>query len=442
MATSSILLFLIKLSACVAVIWLFYQWLLRQLTFYNWQRAYFFACSILSFFTAWINVDPTLRQKDLANISFVEWLHPVKIDAVLTTSNDISPSATSGWTIQEWILCIILCGMGFFLLRLLISLLSVRKMIRQASCCSEGGMHFYHIDADITPFSFGSRIFLNRHRHSATDLTNIILHESVHIQQKHSIDLICCEILCIINWYNPFAWLIKKAVRQNLEFIADEKVLQSGIDREQYQYSLLNVAGNTQFSLTNNFNFASLRQRIIMMNKEKTSGVQRMRFLLLLPLAVILLLAFRKTEYVSLISHKGEGFLRKTVQIAEPVPPLAVPPPDPARKKNASSPSNVDSNKRIGFTGLHGIIYDSGKPGEEVTPRFAIINGEYCYYTQQRGEKTYYNRQGQPINQNGQLLSSIQTNASEVLPNQYILHVFKDGEVISTFNNDQAYPDR
>ncbi len=51
--------------------------------------------------------------------------------------------------------------------------------------------------------------------------------------------MIWAEVLCILNWYNPFAWLIKKVIRQNLEFIADQKVLQNGLDKKQYQYLLL-----------------------------------------------------------------------------------------------------------------------------------------------------------------------------------------------------------
>ena len=100
-------------------------------------------------------------------------------------------------------------------------------------------------------------------------------------------------MLCIINWYNPFAWLLKRSIRQNLEFIADNKVIENGIDKKQYQYLLLKVIGNRQFSIATQFNFSSLKKRIVMMNKSKSAKRQLGRFLFLLPVLAIILLSFR-----------------------------------------------------------------------------------------------------------------------------------------------------
>jgi hypothetical protein len=97
----------------------------------------------------------------------------------------------------------------------------------------------------------------------------------------------------VLNWYNPAAWLIRNAIRQNLEFIADDKVIQSGMDRKQYQYLLLKVIGNNHFSIANNFNFSSLKKRIAMMNKIKTNRIHLMKFLVIFPLLAVLLLSFR-----------------------------------------------------------------------------------------------------------------------------------------------------
>ncbi|MFT3677789.1 MAG: M56 family metallopeptidase [Chitinophagaceae bacterium] len=441
---NNILLFLTKMSVCLAVVWLFYQLVLRKLTFYNWNRVYLLASPVLSFAITFIDVEPALQRTNLSTAAWVEWSLSVKIAGIISPVHNTAQSAYSGWTIQDWVICIILSGMAIMLLRLAILLLSVRKMIKQSTPFYENGLRFYQVDASIIPFSFGNAIFLNRDLYNESELQKIICHESVHIQQKHSIDILWSEILCIINWYNPFAWFIKKTVRQNLEFIADDQVLQKGIDREQYQYSLLGVAGNTQLSITNNFNFSSLRRRIIMMNKDKTSGLHRMKFILLLPLALILLLAFRKNGPVPFISRRAEDFFfMKTTGVASPVPvPSPTSIPATIKKAVTPSPAAAPSDPPIGFTGLQGIIYDSEKPGEEVRPRFAIINDQYHYYTEQAGTITYYNRNGQPIDHTGKLLSSTQTNASEVLPNQYILRVFKDGEIISSFNDDKAWADR
>jgi len=117
------------------------------------------------------------------------------------------------------------------------------------------------------------------------------------VKQGHSIDILWSELLCIINWYNPFSWLLKGAIRQNLEFIADGKVLEGGVSKKEYQYLLLKVIGNNHFSIASKFNFSSLKKRIAMMNKMKTARVHIVKFLFILPLVAVLLVAFRKKEH-------------------------------------------------------------------------------------------------------------------------------------------------
>jgi hypothetical protein len=112
------------------------------------------------------------------------------------------------------------------------------------------------------------------------------------VEQNHTLDILVSEIMCIISWYNPFAWLIKKAVRENLEYIADGCVISKGADRKNYQYLLLKVTGDIPFSVTSNLKFSSLKNRITMMNKAKTPPLHLFKFILLIPMIVVLLLAF------------------------------------------------------------------------------------------------------------------------------------------------------
>lgn len=439
-----VLLFLVKFSICLAMLWLFYKLVLSRLTFYNWNRIYLLLCPVLSFMIAFLDIGPLLRQNSLATTGWLEWVPAVRIEGAIAPTQSIEPAMAARWTVQESIMGIILAGVVLMALRFATLLLSVRKMIRQATFFSDNGLRFYQVEANIAPFSFSNAIFLNRALHDADELQKIIQHESVHIRQKHSIDILWSELLCILNWYNPFVWLLKKAVRQNLEFIADDQVLKTGVDREQYQYSLLRVAGNRRFSITNNFNFSALRNRIIMMNKHQSAGIHSLKFMLLFPLAATLLLAFRKNGPVPFMSPKLENsFFIKAAALADslsvahysPVP-LAI------GKRTSAASASASPERKTGFTGIQGIVRDSGKPGEDLSPRFAVINGQYYYYTQQAGEITYYNRNGQTIDRTGKLISNTRTNASEVLPNQYIYRVYKDGEIISSFNDDKAWADR
>lgn len=277
-----IITYLIKLSVCLAVVFLFYQLVLRKLTFYNWNRWYLLGYTLLSFYIPFINISPVLEKNEWTNSEVITWV------PVIVSSNS---NSLSTW---DMIVLFVATGVLVMLVRLLIQLLSFRKMMKKATKVSEDGMTIYQVDDNIIPFSFGNSIFINRALHNETELQEIIRHEFVHVKQKHSFDIIWGELLCLFNWYNPFAWLLKKAIRQNLEFIADHKVLEHGVDKKQYQYLLLKVIGNNHFSIANQFNFSSLKKRIAMMNKMKSAKRNLVRFLFLLPVLAIILLSFRE----------------------------------------------------------------------------------------------------------------------------------------------------
>jgi hypothetical protein len=204
------------------------------------------------------------------------------------------PIWSSSWDKWDWILLVFITGAGFLFLRFLIRCYSLWQLRRKAKLVPAEGIKLYHVNESIIPFSFGNSIFINCELHNETELQEIIRHEFVHIKQKHTIDILWAELLCMLNWYNPFAWLLKATIRQNLEFIADNKVLANGIDKKQYQYLLLKVTGNNHFSIAHQFNFSSLKKRIAMMNKMKTARIHLLRFFFILPLLAVVLLSFRK----------------------------------------------------------------------------------------------------------------------------------------------------
>jgi beta-lactamase regulating signal transducer with metallopeptidase domain len=282
-------IYILKLSVSLAVVFLFYHFALRKLTFYNWNRWYLLGYSLLSFYIPFIDISKVLQQNDWTQNSLVQWV------PVINKSVEIN-TATPSYSISTWsiISLLIISGMFIMLFRLLVQFISFLRMMKKAQFISGEGMKLYQVDKNIIPFSFGNSIFINRHLHTEDELQEIICHEFIHVKQKHSLDIIWGEILCIVNWYNPFAWLLKKSIRQNLEFIADNKVVETGVSKKEYQYLLLKVTGNNQYSIATQFNFSSLKKRIAMMNKLKSAKLNLLRFLFILPLLAVILLSFRK----------------------------------------------------------------------------------------------------------------------------------------------------
>lgn len=303
-----IFLYLFKLSICLAVVYLFYYFILRKLTFYTWNRYYLFIYTLVSFYIPLIDVTGILQHTYLNGVRYLQWVPAMGSGQPVSTTSAIWAS------VNTILMLLLLAGMMVCLTRLFIQVFSFRLLKKKAVPLCSDEMKLYQVDAPIIPFSFGNAIFINQQMHSQAELQEIIRHEFVHVKQKHSIDIIWSEILCVINWYNPFVWLLKKAIRENLEFIADDQVLQNGIGKKEYQYLLLKVTGNNQFSIASQFNFSSLKKRIAMMNKMKSAKLHLIKFLFLLPLVAVLLLAFRNEWKQPATGGTSQQLLKNTRQ--------------------------------------------------------------------------------------------------------------------------------
>ncbi|RYF81250.1 MAG: M56 family metallopeptidase, partial [Chitinophagaceae bacterium] len=284
--------YLLKLSLSLGIVYLFYQLLLRKLTFYNCNRFYLLLYTAICFFIPLINITPALETSSWQGGGIVNIIPAWQINNVQAIKlNDVTTTEPLNyWTLLLWLIA---SGTVIFICIFLVRYFSFLQMRRQARLLSDGGTKVYQVDKKIMPFSFGNAIFINHTLHKEEELREIIRHEFVHVRQKHSVDILWAEFLCMINWYNPFVWLLRKSIRQNLEFIADHQVVKSGMDKKKYQYMLLKVIGNNHFSIASQFNFSSLKTRIAMMNKNQTSKMQLLRLLLLLPAVATLLFAFR-----------------------------------------------------------------------------------------------------------------------------------------------------
>ena len=302
--------YILKLSLSLSLVYLFYEFVLRRLTFYNWNRFYLISYTILSFFIPLINIAPVLERNEMLNSKVVSFIPSINNVHEGTSANYIPGKVhhAISWSPWDVVPLVIMGGMIVMILRLLIQFLSFRKMIRQCELVSDAGVRYYQVNKAIIPFSFGKSIFINPALHNEEELKEIVRHEFVHVRQKHTIDIVWAEVLCILNWYNPFTWVIRKAIRQNLEFIADNKVLQAGIDKRQYQYLLLKVTGNNHFSIASQFNFSSLKKRIAMMNKMKSAKVHLVKFLFVLPVVAVMLVAFRSNSSDTKKDKSGKDF--------------------------------------------------------------------------------------------------------------------------------------
>lgn len=86
--------------------------------------------------------------------------------------------------------------------------------------------------------------------------------------------------------------MLKKEIHSNLEFLVDHRVVKDGADARSYQYHLLRMAHQpVQAALANQFNTSPLKKRIRMLNAKQSPKVKLVAYTLVLPLALLLLVA-------------------------------------------------------------------------------------------------------------------------------------------------------
>lgn len=291
----ALFVFLLKVNVALLLFCAGYYLVLRHLTFYTLNRFYLLTAILFASIYPRINLNDFVQQHQAlarpVQRVVINWQAPAQ---ALVKQVD-NPNY---WFYVEVIFWV---GAAFLAVRLFIQLFSLYRLYKSSQPATIGNHQVRVMDQDIAPFSFWQSIFVNPANHEPTDLKAILLHEQVHVNKWHTADILLAEFSSIFYWFNPGIWLMKKAIRENIEFITDQKILKKGIDSKTYQYSLVSVSfNNTQPGIVNHFNLSTIKKRIIMMNAKRSSKINLTRYAFLVPAVVALLLVFSisKADFV------------------------------------------------------------------------------------------------------------------------------------------------
>lgn len=172
----------------------------------------------------------------------------------------------------KWLTFFYLAGVFFFALHWLLQVASLISKIIHHPIVRKGRYRIVQMTGDTAPCSFLHFIFINPVRHEPEVLEHILEHEQIHARQLHSLDMVLAELLTIVQWFNPAAWFLRRAIIDNLEFLTDRTMLSGGADRQSYQMNLLKVAApHYAHFLVSNYNYQALRKRIARMNERASS---------------------------------------------------------------------------------------------------------------------------------------------------------------------------
>ena len=304
-------IYLLKANIGIALFYAFYKLFCQRDTFFQWRRFALLSFLGISFIYPLLNIQDWVKEQpamyELADY-YATWMATEEITATTPMIID-APQLPSLLTIGIYLYYIGVIVMSF---RFIAQLCSVFRMRWKGTRSMIDGQRIISIPTEADPFSFFGWIFLYLPGLKDESRQEILKHEQTHARQWHSMDVILCELINIVCWFNPFAWLIKTEIRLNLEYLADNKVAETTSDCKLYQYHLLHLVNkNVQTGLCNNFNVSHLKRRIIMMNKKRTHTTGRIKYALFIPLAAALLIASNisciSSEKQEEISEKQES---------------------------------------------------------------------------------------------------------------------------------------
>ncbi len=280
--------YLLKVNVAFVLFYAFYRLFFYKDTFFKLRRAILLAFFGLALFYPLLNIQDWVRQQE--PIADVIYMYSAMLPEATAKADAAASVDWYGWLLGSlgfiyWGIVAFLCG------RFLVQLSSILWL---AHTCERVVIHktpVYALRKAAGPFSFFRMVFLHPESHSDKETDEILTHECTHVSQWHSIDVILSEMMCMACWFNPFVWLLKREVRHNLEYLADNTVIQSGYDSKSYQYHLLGLAHHQSVTtLYNSFNVLHLKNRIMMMNKKRSPGIVRTKYLIFIPLVGILML--------------------------------------------------------------------------------------------------------------------------------------------------------
>ncbi len=314
----------LHVAVILTICLVFYQLFLHKETYYRLNRIVLLTCLLFAFILPLIPVSQqySLRHQDeviiLNNPSSQEQATTLSISEPTIAQKEIgsslnqpisSPEVPLTDRIIKWAFWGYWCGVAVLGINLLIQVVVLLFQAYRRPVIKDGIYRIVELDGNKAPCSFGNTIFINPSKYDWETYNQILIHEKVHIQQRHSFDLILAELVLVVQWFNPFAWLYRKALESNLEFLADDSVLHDyNVEMEGYQLSLLKVAvPNQSMNITTNYNQSLLKKRIVMMNAKKSNVHTMWKYFVLLPLMAIMLCGLNKPVAMSSTPVKEEG---------------------------------------------------------------------------------------------------------------------------------------
>ena len=300
--TNSVIYYVLESTICLLLFLMVYRLLIANLTHFSWMRIYLLISLILSLILPllilpihWRNsIHPSVN---LNNFSFLAGNQPGGYSEGQPVSGDFRNMLGSYFQVGLIVLAIAAYIIVSFYKALNFgrNLRSIGKCIKQNPKVRDGRFWIVELIDKVPPFSFFNYIFITNtcQRLPVDDLQRIKDHEKVHAQQFHTLDVLFIEFISIIFWFNPLMVYLKKSIQEIHEYIVDEKIAERGKGKRDYAELLLKLASEVKgFNLSAGFSGSQIRRRIVMIGRRRSLPQQKLMFIILVPITILLMLSF------------------------------------------------------------------------------------------------------------------------------------------------------
>jgi beta-lactamase regulating signal transducer with metallopeptidase domain len=296
----NLMLYFIKANGLIILFYLMYVLFLRKETFFVANRLYLISGLILSLSLPLITFTKTIWIEPTPVPEFYQEITPINSNSIEVPVQETPIDWSLILTTAYVMICVLI------LVKIGIEIASFYNRIRKHNQQKEADFTLIHSNTTENPFSFFHYIVINPNLFSEAELQHILTHESIHVKQKHSIDVLLGKLFCAVFWVNPIIWLYRKAMLQNLEFIADSETFQQIENKYEYQITLLKVVTHQHdLSITNQFYQSLIKKRIVMLHTNQSHKRNAWKYATILPLLVGFMLLFQ-IETIAQVKEKSE----------------------------------------------------------------------------------------------------------------------------------------
>ena len=297
---AQLLSYLLESGICFGILYFFYVSALQGSTFFNANRAYLLVAATLSWLIPLLtfapDVPPIYGNPVMAGLPRTITVMETQVAA---EQYRISPSDVVLW--------LYLAGVLFFGLRFAVRFSKLWWRVFVTDKKPFAGHWRMETHGRLPTFSFFNFLFWDGSQTlSQAEEGQILRHELVHIQEKHSWDVLYAELLKVVFWINPAMHLLKKDLQTLHEYRADAVVSREFGNPAYTSILIASFFRQLECDFSHFFNQSSIRQRTAMLQKPASAPLRLSAFAFALPLVGVLLFAFTLQQPAPTLEKKSD----------------------------------------------------------------------------------------------------------------------------------------